>query len=86
MNVMNLGDYVAWHHLNQTEAGIPMEFGPEDYYLPSELGAVGLDCHIGMRFVQQWTLAMELVRYLQPSEGLQVLRLVIKSMDVEWRG
>jgi hypothetical protein len=86
MKIENISDYISWFHLNQTEAGIPMEFAPEDFYLPPSLEAVAVETHIGMRFVQQWTLAMELVSYLQPDQGLQVIRCVIKSMDVEWRG
>jgi hypothetical protein len=86
MKIKNIGSYIEWHCLDALEAGIPIEFDRDDLYLPAELGAVGLDSHIGMRFVQQWTLATDLVRYLQPEQGLLVLRTVIKSMDVEWRG
>ena len=83
---MTIREYVDWHYQDQHDAQIPVEFESKDFYLPECLGSVDIASHIGMRFAKQWTLAMELVRYLQPTQGLQVLKNVIKSMDVEWRG
>jgi hypothetical protein len=79
----SIRDYIAWELDARREdrdgaVSIPLD--------NLTLFDVPIDTHIGLRFIQQWTLASELASHLQMKEAMQVFRAVVRSMDVEWRG